>query len=139
MDDPAGVVGFCQRVRPRLVGTLGLLCGDRAVGEELAQETLATDYDLRAALYDPERNSWRRLPRVPIQECDGYPDVAANGRVALVRGCAYALWDLEAGRWVKIRDAPRNGQGRMVAAGPVFLIAGANHESSANGLVAYHP
>ena len=41
MDDPAGVVGFCQRVRPRLVGTLGLLCGDRDVGEELAQETLA--------------------------------------------------------------------------------------------------
>ena len=41
MDDPTGVVGFCQRVRPRLVGTLGLLCGDRDVGEELAQETLA--------------------------------------------------------------------------------------------------
>ena len=103
------------------------------------REVLATDYDLRAALYDPERNSWRRLPGVPIQECEGYPDVAANGRVALVRGCGHALWDLEAGRWVKVRDAPRNGQGRMVAAGPVFLIAGANHESSANGLVAYHP
>ncbi len=26
--DPEGVIGFCDRVRPRLVGTLSLLCGD---------------------------------------------------------------------------------------------------------------
>jgi hypothetical protein len=102
-------------------------------------EVLAADYDLRAGLYDPERNTWGRLPRVPIQECEGYPDVAANGRVALVRGCGHALWDLRAGRWVEVRNPPRNGQGRMVAAGPVFLVAGAGHESSANGLIAYHP
>ena len=102
-------------------------------------EVMAMDYERRVALYDPGRNAWRRLPGAPMDFCEGYPDVAANGRVALVRGCAYALWDLEAGRWVKVRDAPRNGQGRMVAAGPVFLIAGATNESSANGLVAYHP
>ena len=33
----------------------------------------------------------------------------------------------------------RNGTGRIVAAGPVFLIAGAAHESSANGLGARRP
>jgi RNA polymerase sigma factor (sigma-70 family) len=32
---------FCRQLRPRLVGTLSLLCGDREVGEELAQETMA--------------------------------------------------------------------------------------------------
>jgi RNA polymerase sigma factor (sigma-70 family) len=32
---------FCRQLRPRLVGTLSLLCGDREVGEDLAQETMA--------------------------------------------------------------------------------------------------
>lgn len=32
---------FCAQHHERLVGTLGLYCGDRAVGEELAQEALA--------------------------------------------------------------------------------------------------
>jgi RNA polymerase sigma-70 factor (sigma-E family) len=41
MDDLTGVIGFCHRVRPRLVGTLSLLCGDGDTAEELAQETLA--------------------------------------------------------------------------------------------------
>jgi RNA polymerase sigma-70 factor (sigma-E family) len=41
IDDPTGVIGFCHRVRPRLVGTLSLLCGDGDTAEELAQETLA--------------------------------------------------------------------------------------------------
>jgi hypothetical protein len=100
---------------------------------------LAWDYDLRAALYNPERNAWRRLPGPPMDACEMYPDLAANGRVAFARGCGDALWDLAAGRWVKVQRAPRNGQGRIVAAGPVFLIAGASHESSGNGLVAYHP
>lgn len=32
---------FCRRVRPRLLGVLGFLCGDRDVAEDLAQETMA--------------------------------------------------------------------------------------------------
>ena len=32
---------FCERLRPSLVGALGLHTGDRLVAEELAQETLA--------------------------------------------------------------------------------------------------
>ena len=32
---------FCEAEYPRLVGLLGLWCGDRGVAEELAQETLA--------------------------------------------------------------------------------------------------
>lgn len=42
--DEAAYVEFCAREFPRLVGALGLYCGDPAVGEELAQEAL-----LRAA------------------------------------------------------------------------------------------
>jgi RNA polymerase sigma-70 factor (sigma-E family) len=35
------VTAFCRRLHSRLVGALGLHCGDRRVAEELAQETLA--------------------------------------------------------------------------------------------------
>lgn len=44
------LVEFCRAEYPRLVGLLGLYCGDRAVAEELAQETLA--------------RAWRRWPKV---------------------------------------------------------------------------
>lgn len=39
MDDE--VADFCTAEYPRLVGMLGLYCGDRGVAEELAQEALA--------------------------------------------------------------------------------------------------
>ena len=39
-DDP-GLVAFCEKQLPKLTGTLTLYCGDRVLGEELAQEALA--------------------------------------------------------------------------------------------------
>jgi RNA polymerase sigma factor (sigma-70 family) len=45
-----GLLAFCETEYPRLVGMLGLYCGNRAVGEELAQETLA--------------RVWRKWPKV---------------------------------------------------------------------------
>jgi hypothetical protein len=100
---------------------------------------LAWDYNLRAAIYDPERNAWRRLRGPPLDACEAYPDLAATGRVALAQGCGHALWDDRKGRWAKTEPKDLGGQGRVVAAGPVFLVAGASHESTANGLAAYHP
>ena len=100
---------------------------------------LAVDYDTRAAMYDPGRNAWRRLPGVPGTSCEAYPEVAASGGLALAQGCGNALWDGDAGRWVKIEPKGRKGVGRIVVAGPVFLIAGAGHGGGANGLVAYNP
>lgn len=49
MPDDA-LVDFCRAQYPRLVGFLGLYCGDAGVAEELAQETLA--------------RVWRRWPSV---------------------------------------------------------------------------
>jgi hypothetical protein len=102
---------------------------------------LAWDYDLRAASYDPKRNSWRRLPGPPLESCEASPDGAATNRMVLAQGCGHALWDVRAGRWIKVerKENRFHGHGRVVAAGPVFLIAGADHESDANGLVAYNP
>jgi hypothetical protein len=102
---------------------------------------LAWDYDLRAASYDPKRNPWRRLPGPPLESCEASPDGAATNRMVLAQGCGHALWDVRAGRWIKVERKENRyyGHGRVVAAGPVFLIAGADHESNANGLVAYNP
>ncbi len=38
---PPDLVAFCEAQFPRLVGALGLYCGDRDVAEDLAQEALA--------------------------------------------------------------------------------------------------
>jgi hypothetical protein len=102
---------------------------------------LAWDYDLRAASYDPKRNPWRRLPGPPLESCEASPDGAATNRMVLAQGCGHALWDVRAGRWIKVerKENRHYGHGRVVAAGPVFLIAGADHESDANGLAAYNP
>lgn len=36
----ADAVAFCERLRPQLVGALSLYCGDPALAEELAHDTL---------------------------------------------------------------------------------------------------
>lgn len=41
----AAAEAFCVRVRPWLVGSLSLYCGDADVAEELAQDTLARVWD----------------------------------------------------------------------------------------------
>jgi hypothetical protein len=102
---------------------------------------LAWDYDLRAAIYDPKQDAWRRLPGPPVESCEASPEGAATDRMVLAQVCGHALWDTRAGKWSKA-EPKRNryyGHGRVVAAGPVFLIAGATHESDANGLIAYNP
>lgn len=43
--DTAHVTAFCRRMRPALVGTLSLYCGDADVAEELAQDVLARVWD----------------------------------------------------------------------------------------------
>jgi hypothetical protein len=104
-------------------------------------KVLAWDYDLRAAIYDPKQDAWRRLPGPPVESCEASPEGAATDRTVLAQVCGHALWDIQAGKWIKAEEKKNRyyGHGRVVAAGPVFLIAGATHESDANGLVAYNP
>ena len=104
-------------------------------------KVLAWDYDLRAAIYDPKQDAWRRLPGPPVESCSAASEGAATDRMVLAQVCGHALWDTRAGKWIKVEPKKNRyyGHGRVVAAGSVFLIAGANHESDANGLVAYNP
>lgn len=63
MDDEAeaGAIEFCHRLRPRLVGTLSLLCGSAGVAEELAQEALArtwSNWPRVRELGEPAATAW---------------------------------------------------------------------------------
>ena len=87
--DPEGVIGFCHRVRPRLVGTLSLLCGDGDAAEELAQETLA--------------RVWLRWSRV--RELGEPVATAWTYRVAINL----------ANSWVRRRMAERRARARLAA------------------------
>ena len=71
--DPEGVVAFCDRLRPRLVGMLTLYCGSSGVAEEIAQETLA-----RVWL------NWWRVRRLDVPEAWAYR-VATNLARSLFR------------------------------------------------------
>jgi RNA polymerase sigma-70 factor (ECF subfamily) len=58
-DEPAA---FCRAIRDRLVGSLTLYCGDRAVAEELAQEALVRlweRWDRVSAMASPEAWTYR--------------------------------------------------------------------------------
>jgi RNA polymerase sigma factor (sigma-70 family) len=44
MNEAPGFVEFCRSEYPRLVGSLGLFCGDREVAQELAHEALMRAY-----------------------------------------------------------------------------------------------
>ena len=51
------LVAFCEQQHPRLVGLLGLYCGDRSIAEEMAQEALARacrDWNKVRAMASPE-------------------------------------------------------------------------------------
>jgi RNA polymerase sigma-70 factor (ECF subfamily) len=53
---------FCRGLGPRLVGSLVLYCGDRAVAEELAQDALASAFerwDRVAVMASPEAWTYR--------------------------------------------------------------------------------
>lgn len=58
-DEPAA---FCRAIRDRLVGSLTLYCGERAVAEELAQEALVRAWerwDRVGAMASPEAWTYR--------------------------------------------------------------------------------
>lgn len=82
---------FCRLVRPRLIGAVLLLVGDRHVAEELAQETLARVWI-----------SWPRL---------GPLDDTAR------RAWAYRVAVNSANSWWRRRTAERRAVGRLAEGG----------------------
>jgi hypothetical protein len=106
------------------------------------RELLAWDYELRAASYDPGGDRWRRLAGLPLASAECYPQSAAAGWFVFAQFCAeHALWDQRTRRWARVGHHLELGAA-VVAAGPVFLFAGARDGPAGPGpgrLVAYNP
>jgi hypothetical protein len=106
------------------------------------RELLAWDYELRAAAYDPEDGRWRRLPDLPLAFAECHPRSAAAGWFVFAQFCSsHALWDSRTRRWSRAGHGVHL-YGAVVAAGPVFLLAGAGVGPAGPGpgrLLAYNP
>ena len=162
------LIAKCEREHARLVGMLGLYCGDGAVAEDLAQEALirlCRDWRKVRKLEAPER--W--LYRVAINLAHSHFRRAATERrahshfrraaterraLSLVRGRTTQRTesgtDIETlellknlphrqkTAWEAIQ-LPKIIYGEPVVAGEVLLFAGASHESQQNSLWVYAP
>jgi hypothetical protein len=141
---PPGTVGLAYDPagdRWRMLPPAGLSPQASAVAWT-GRELLAWDYELRAAAWDPQDGRWRRLPDLPLDDAECYPRSAAAGWSVFAQFCAgHALWDQRTRRWSRV------GHGfdllaTVVAAGPVFLFAGATAGPAGPGpgrLLAYNP
>jgi hypothetical protein len=102
------------------------------------EEMIAWDYELSAFAYDPETNEWRDIPDVPLEFGECYPVTDATREHLLAYFCgAAAVLAIEEGTWSEIETPLLFG--RPVAAGNVFLLAGAAHESIRNRLMLFKP
>ncbi|MGH2788256.1 MAG: SigE family RNA polymerase sigma factor [Actinomycetota bacterium] len=71
MPAPPDLVAFCREQHPRLVGILGLYCGDRVVAEELAQEALTrTCRDWKRVRAKDDPGAW--VSRVAINLANSF-------------------------------------------------------------------
>ncbi len=89
-DEPAA---FCRAIRDRLVGSLTLFCGDRAVAEELAQEALV--------------RAWERWDRV--------------GTMASPEAWTYRTAFNLASSWGRRRSAERRAHRRLGPSDPLAV------------------
>ena len=101
---------------------------------------LVWDYELTAGVYDPARDVWAGVPDLPLSDAECYPEsVVADGFVFAWYCGVGALYDVESGTWKRVPSPEDVVFGRPVSAGSVVLFAGAAHEGSANGLLAFRP
>jgi hypothetical protein len=102
-------------------------------------QMLAWDYELRAATYEPDSDTWSPAPDVPLGFSECYPQGARVGAFVLAYHCgSAALFDLEAREW-RVVPGRTPIYGPPVSAGEAVLFAGAAHEGGANALWVYKP
>ena len=109
---------FCAQHYPRLVGALGLHCGDRAVGEELAQETLARAWAHWAKVRELEDPSGWTF-RVAINLSNSYFRRRSAEKRAMERNSEGRRADVDAATALAVRAAiarlPRRKRTALVA------------------------
>lgn len=101
-------------------------------------EMIAWDYELTAYAYEPQADQWRDINDVPLEFSECYPSTAATREHLLAYFCgASAVLNLQTETWSEVKTPLLYG--RPVAAGSVFLLAGAAHESLRNRLMVFNP
>ena len=101
-------------------------------------EMVAWDYELSALAYVPRTDRWRDIDDVPLEFSECYPATAATKRHLLAYFCGgAAVLNVESAKWTRV--ARTVAYAYPVAAGSVFLLAGAAHESVRNRLMALNP
>ena len=91
------------------------------------REMIAWDYEFRAGAYDPRSDSWRRLPDLPLEFYECYPDgaLAGEGFVVAWHCGQAAVLDLAEDTWREVISPPGSVAGRAVAADGVVFFSGA--------------
>lgn len=99
------------------------------------------DYGLSAGAYNPAFDRWRKLPDVPLDDSECYPNSAFSEYLMIGQFCFEngVRFDAELDQWERFHWADGIVARRPVAADGVFLFAGATHESTHNALWVYKP
>jgi hypothetical protein len=104
------------------------------------RELVAWDYELRAGAYEPESDTWRRLPNLPLEFYECSPEGALAGEsFVLAWHCGRAaILELATDTWRELPRPPTSVASRPIAADGIALFAGAWAEVSTT-LWAYRP
>jgi hypothetical protein len=87
------------------------------------KELIAWDYELKAGAYDPARNTWRRLPDIPLRFSECSPTSARVGDVVVAWFCGSgAPFEISQDAWQPMPEAPDEIFGSPVSAGGVVLF-----------------
>lgn len=72
-------------------------------GTWTGSEVVAIDYEMNAAAYNPDPNSWTRLPEVPIRFFECFPRAHTIGTRPIAEHCAgIGIWDSERREWIPL-------------------------------------
>ena len=104
---------------------------------------VALDYLLGASQFDPYGvQTWTRLPRMPFNACEGYPQAAASHGVVLARFCGDTgtlssgdeLWHV-----IGQGELPYGFDLSPIAAGDAFVLLGPGTKSGSSRMFVYVP
>jgi hypothetical protein len=103
-------------------------------------EVIAWDYELEAGAYDPARNTWRKLPDLPLRFSECYPTSARVGEMIVAWYCGTgAIFDIAKGTWQRMPAARGEIHGGPVSAGAIALFPGGSQDGFGNALWAFKP
>jgi len=101
------------------------------------QRMIAWDYLNQSQSYDPERDEWSPVERVPLQDFECSPQSVSVSESVLGEYCGQTTIHSDGG-WSNISRRKYAGWGfALMAADPAVLLVGSNVDTGANVLLAY--